>query len=272
MMIKRILLTSALLLIAVLSFSSCGKSGDETGTDSRPSGSSSVVSANDVSGSEQKDEKTGTSAEFSGTAAAVTESRTNTNTATDSKKVFEPSGYTAEEKEKSKTAISSKLKLLSLGNSDSVMCAEIENVSESDIEYCRLKASAGEKEAVFVVSVLPKGESAIVFEESKRAYSSDFLGAVWKTEDEILFEKPLETMSDELEINLGETSLTVKNKTGADIDKTIYICYKTVISGNLSGSVSYRMKLDGIKKGETRELFSNNINKNSRVVYVRYGN
>lgn len=272
MKLKRIFFSAALVFIVLLSFSACDKSGDETSVPSKDSTAFSNESAFD---SDSRTEKSTAFSEesktFSDSGQKETEKGTTFETET-SKSVFEPSSYAVEPGGKAETAIGSKLRLLSFGTSDGVMCAEIQNVSDYDIEYCLLKAVSKSGEAQFVVSVLPKGEKAIVFEKSGKKFSSSFYDAVWSTENEIVFDEPFDVMDDLFEIVCENGVLSIKNKTENDTDKTIYICYKTELFDDvLSGSVSYRMKVGKIKTGETKELFSKNVHKNSKVIYVKFG-
>lgn len=272
---KKFLFFSSLVLSILFLFSACQRSLKTEEKSSSSAAASSSFSKDETSsasarGETEQNEKesekgtVNTEATFEKESASKTEA---TSKITSETKKYEPKS-----EKKSETAVSSRLRLLSLGVCDSVMCAEVENVSGDDIEYCLLKANANGRTAEFVLSVLPKGERAVLFEKNKKKFSKSFLNASWSTEEEILFEEPLEKMEDTFEINCLDGALEIKNKTSADIDKTIYICYKTVLSNGLDGSVSFRMRLGKIKSGETKQLFSENVGKNSRVIYVKYGN
>lgn len=261
-------------LISLLFLSACSKvKTPEAATDSTTSQSvlSSATTGEQQTDSAEKiqkettekpETKDETSAENSGTEKIEDDSVS---------KPFEPTDYKAAKAETANAAIGSKLRLLDLGSSGGVMCAKVKNISDSDIEYCLLKAVSGKKTAEFVLSVLPKGETAVVSEKNEKKYSKAFSNAVWSAENEVLFGEPLSTMEDVFETQCTDGALIIKNITNADIDRVIYVCYKTVISGELSGSVSYRMKLGKISSGETKQLFSKNIGKNSRVMYIEYG-
>lgn len=265
MKIKRLFLISVLILLSVFVLSSCkNKSENEV------SGSISVsesVTKNDFSSGLSTEKKDSTDSADLKESSSHNSNQKGEESA--SSKPFEPSEIQTERK--TETAINSKLRLKSLGKSDGVMCAVVENVSDSDIEYTLLTATAKGENAEFVLSVLPKGESAILFERNKKKYSDAFLNAAWSSENEILFSEPLSVKEETFEIQCTDGALFIKNKSKENVDGTIYICYKSVIDGNLSGSVSFRMKTGNIKSGETKQLFSDNVKKNSKVIYVKYG-
>lgn len=271
MKVKKILFFVALPLCFAIMLSACKKSeGAEMNKVSASSISKASSSAELTSFDSSKSFQNASGA-VSGESKAESTNAAENSTNVDSKTTFESADYKAETDSKARTAINSKLELLSFGSSNGVMCAEIKNVSESDIEYCLLTATAKGKTAEFSVSVLPKGETAIVFEKDEKKFDNAFSNAVWKTENEILFEEPLDIMTGVFEVHCSNGSLEIKNISKEDVDKTIIVCYKTVISERLCGSVSFRMKLDGIKRGETKQLFSDNIGENSRVIYIKYG-
>lgn len=271
MKIKKILPLAAFVLSLLLLFSACQKGEDGKNESTVLKTSSSVSSSkgeDSVSSSGASEKASGFSEAEIGEKTEENSSKTEpATTASPETKKYEPKSG-----EKGETAVSSRLRLLSLGVSGSVMCAEVKNVSNDDIEYCLLKASSNGKTAEFVLSVLPKGETAVVFEKNNKKFSKTFLNASWSAEEELLFEEPLEKMEDTFEINCFDGALEIKNKTASDITETIYICYKTVLSNGLDGSVSFRMRLGGLKSGETKQLFSENVRKNSKVIYVKYGN
>ena len=270
MKIKKLLFYVLPLSLALLIFLSACQNGEEvknTVTSSALSGDSAAFDKSSLT--ETSSALSGSTKSESSTSSAL--SPTSNSDKTSSKKPFEPTEYKAETAKSVKAAISSKLELLSLGSSNGIMCAEIKNVSDTDIEYCRLVAFSKGNTAEFLLSVLPKGETAVVFEKDEKKFDESFFNAAWGAEDEIDFEQPLETMESVFEVNCSDGMLEIKNKTSSDIDKTIIICYKSVISGKLSGSVSFRMKLDKMKSGETKQLFSDNVGENSRVMYIKYG-
>lgn len=267
MKIKRLFLISVLILLSAFVLASCKNKSENEVT-----GSSSVsesVSKNDSFSGSSTEKKDPTDSNDSKESSSQSSNQKGEESA--SSKPFEPSEFQTETEKKTETSISSKLRLKSLGSSDGVMCAVVENISDSDIEYTLLTATAKGENAEFVLSVLPKGESAILFERNKKKYSDVFLNAAWSSENEILFSEPLSVMEETFEIQCTDGALFIKNKSKEDVDETIYICYKSVIDGNLSGSVSFRMKTGNIKSGETKQLFSDNVKKNSKVIYVKYG-
>ncbi len=160
------------------------------------------------------------------------------------------------------------INILSIGNSDGVLSLLVQNISDKDIEYLDITGTVDGYTACFTLSVLPSGEKAYITEKNNMKFSDEWKNAAWSTSEEIYFDNTLDTASDKLEITFGDGVVTVKNISDTDITGTIYICYKHTINDGLDGSVSYRMKLDSVKVGETKELYTDNANVNCTVVYV----
>lgn len=266
MKIKKLMSLTALILSCIFVLSACQNEDKQSESTFAPSGQTTITNAAHEESSSESAKKT-----ENGSESKTTEKEPSTVHSSAPSNSFEPVDYEEKETEPNGAAIGSKLKLVSLGSSNGVMCAEVKNISDFDIEYCVLKASADGKNAEFVLSVLPNGETAIVFEKNKMNYSKSFLNAAWSAQNEVLFSEKLGKMENVFETHCTDGALEIKNISADDVEKTIYICYKSTVSGKLSGSVSYRMKIGAIKKGETKQLFSKNVSQNSRVMYIRYG-
>ncbi|MGN1194474.1 MAG: hypothetical protein ACI4SB_03230, partial [Acutalibacteraceae bacterium] len=169
------------------------------------------------------------------------------------------------------TVVNRCLKIESVGESDGVLCVAVTNVSDSDLEYCVLKCKTGDDEAVFSFSVLPKGESAVAGEQNNLKYEKDMEFSSWSIENSIYYEQGFSLNKDTFDIKCEGDYIEIKNKTQDDIDGKIKICYKNLQNEKLYSNNAYLVSVDGLKKGETKQLFPKYLDsENSRVIYIEY--
>ena len=179
-----------------------------------------------------------------------------------------PENYTELQKDSAIGMAGTDINILSIGNSDGVLSLLVQNISDEDIEYVDITGTVDGYTAYFSLSVLPAGEKAYITEKNNMKYSDEWKNAAWSASDAAYFNEPLDTLNDKLEITFGDGVVTLKNISDTDLTGTIYICYKHTINDALDGSASYRMKLDSVKVGETRELYTDNATPDSKVIYV----
>ena len=179
-----------------------------------------------------------------------------------------PENYTELQKDSAIGMAGTDINILSIGNSDGVLSLLVQNISDEDIEYVDITGTVDGYTAYFSLSVLPSGEKAYITEKNNMKYSDEWKNAAWSASDAAYFKEPLDTLNDKLEITFGDGVVTVKNISDTDLTGIIYICYKHTINDALDGSASYRMKLDSVKVGETKELYTDNATPDSKVIYV----
>ncbi|MGN0443446.1 MAG: hypothetical protein ACI4F5_02385 [Acutalibacteraceae bacterium] len=287
---KSITLVLVLTVFAVLTLSSCDKSknsgafNDNTVSSfssERESENSESNSVNSESNSEENSEiseiseKNSESSEENSTALEkpITSSSTSPQE-TEKTEDDELSDYKSDEKVSVtlKNFVADQcLKIENIGESDGVLCISVKNVSDKDIEYCVLKCKAGNEDASFSFSVLPKNQTAVAVERNKLKFAEDMVLTAWRVEDRVDFENDISLHDDVFEITGEGNSIEIKNISQNDIKGKIKICYKHLQSQELYSSNAFLLSVDGLERGETKQLFPKYFNSdNSKVIYISY--
>lgn len=169
------------------------------------------------------------------------------------------------------TVVDRCLKIESIGESDGVLCVSVQNVSGQDLEYCVLKGKAGEDDLVFAFSVLPAGKSAVANEQNNTKYQSEANLSFLSVENRVNFDCKLSLHEDIFDVRCDGNSIEIRNKTPDDITGNIKICYKNLQDENLFTDKAYLVSADGLKSGETKQLFPKYFDaQSSRVIYIEY--
>lgn len=272
--LKSIILVLVLTVFAVLTFSSCGK-GENNGT-SDDNTVSSFSSEGESENSENNSEEN--NGENYGEDSSASEEIITASPTSPPETEKTPDNELSDYKSDEKVSVTLKnfiidqcLKIESIGESDGVLCIAVKNVSDKDIEYCVLKCKAGDEEASFSFSVLPKNQTAVSVESNKLKFTEDMTLTAWRVEDRVNFENDISLHDDVFEISGEENSIEIKNISQNDIKGKIKICYKHLQSQDIYSGNAFLLNIDGLKSGETKQLFPKYFNSdNSRVIYISY--
>lgn len=151
-----------------------------------------------------------------------------------------------------------------------VLAIRVTNNGEESVQTMDILLSDGETEAEFSLSTLFPGDTVIVLEKNRMAYSDaqEFTDA--ETSFVALFGERPGMYQDQLEIQCLNGAINVTNISGADIEGDILIYYKNYVSGIYYGGITYRIRIQGgLKAGEIRQGTAAHFNPdNSAVVFV----
>ena len=93
----------------------------------------------------------------------------------------------------------------------------------------------------------------------------------WQTKDMIVFENPPVMNNDKLEINVLDGSISVRNISGEDIESDINIYYKDKKDDLVNGSVTYKIRIEGIKADSETFIKAPELNENNcRIIFTDY--
>ncbi len=166
--------------------------------------------------------------------------------------------------------VNSWLKVVSIGERDGSVSVLVRNTSEKDVQYAKLSVVCDGIILYFDISTLTAGSSAILTCEDVK-FNPKGQYHTWKISDEIIFQEPLSLYPDVFEIGGVDGYISVKNISKKDIDGPIYIHYKNVEDGVFTEGTTYRVTIDGLRKGEVRHINSSNYKKDtSLVMFVLY--
>ncbi len=154
-----------------------------------------------------------------------------------------------------------------------VLAIRVTNTGDEYIQTMDITLTAGDTEAVFSLSTLFPGDTVIVLEKNRMAYSTapGFTQAV--AGNVALFQEPPTLCADQLEIQCLNGVINITNISGQDITGDIYVYYKNCINDIYYGGITYRIRIQGgLKAGEIRQGSAAHINPdNSTVVFVTCG-
>ena len=163
------------------------------------------------------------------------------------------------------------LKIISMGEKDGVLSVFVRNTSDEDIEYALLSVMAGDGRAEFPITTLTAGASAILRCKNGYTFKEDAVYYSWKIDNKTVFTQDLTCYPDIFEISGTDGFISIKNISDKDIEGRIYIYYKNVTDGVYDDGVTYRAFVDGLKKGETKQVQTMHYLKDSsRILFVDY--
>lgn len=154
-----------------------------------------------------------------------------------------------------------------------VLGIQVTNYGDKYIQTMDITLTDGETQAQFSLSTLFPGETAVVLEKNRMAYSAapEFQQATTSTV--ALFDAHPGMAEDKLEIQCLNGVINVSNISGEDITGDILIYYKNYVSGMYYGGITYRIRIPGgLKAGEIHQGTAAHFNtSNSKIVFVTCG-
>lgn len=130
-----------------------------------------------------------------------------------------------------------------------VLAIVVRNGSDADVEYAEVHFSTGDgSEAVFHISTLPAGSSAVVLEQNKREYSAEetlaFADKLYAQAEE------MSLMEDDVRVTAEDGALTLENLTDQSLG-TVYVRYKNKLNENYYlGGITYSCKFENVGAGD----------------------
>lgn len=149
-----------------------------------------------------------------------------------------------------------------------ILSIVVTNVSNKDLQYGEIKLKVnGSKTATFKLTNIPAGKSVLALESNSMKYSSSakykYADATYANVDSM----PMN--SSKVKVSTSNSKVTIKNTSGKDLG-TVYVYYKNLDkSGAYLGGITYRVKFDDVKKGDTLSQNTKHFSKaNSKIVMV----
>ena len=151
-----------------------------------------------------------------------------------------------------------------------VLAIQVTNSGEEYIQTMDIILTAGDTQAQFSLSTLFPGETVVVLEKNRMAYSTAPEFEQVQTGNVALFDGHPGMCEDKLEIQCLNGVINVTNISGEDISGDILIYYKNYVGGMYYGGITYRLRIEGgLKAGEIRQGAAAHFDpNNSTVVFV----
>lgn len=147
-----------------------------------------------------------------------------------------------------------------------VLSIVVTNTSGKDLQYGEIKLKAGSKTATFKLTNVPSGKSVLALETSGMKYSS---GTNYTYAEATYAQTNMSMNSSKVSVSTENSKVTIKNISGKDLG-TVYVYYKNLDkSGAYLGGITYRVKFDSVKKGDTLTQSTKHFSKsNSKIIMV----
>ena len=144
---------------------------------------------------------------------------------------------------------------------------------EEYIQTMNITMTAGETEAQFSLSTLFPGETVVVLEQNRMAYSTAPEFEQVQTSSVALFDAHPGMCEDQLELQCLDGILNITNISGQDITEDILVYYKNFVGDMFYGGITYRLRVEGgLKAGEIKQGTAAHFNPdNSTIVFVTCG-
>ena len=154
-----------------------------------------------------------------------------------------------------------------------VLGIRVTNAGEEYIQTMDIALTNGDMTAEFSLSTLFPGQTVVVLEKNRMAYSiaPEFTAA--KTSSVAFFDSDPGMAEDKIQIQCLDGVINISNISGEDITGDILVYYKNYISGIYYGGITYRLRVEGgLKAGEIRQGSAAHFNtSNSTVVFATCG-
>lgn len=155
---------------------------------------------------------------------------------------------------------------------ENVIQLRVENTSEEDIQFLRIRAEQGENTAYFDITTLPAGSAVDVQESSGEEYAGWMEKCTYSIENLAYFREDRSLYPDLFRVTAGDGVISVENHSSQDITNDVYVYFKNMDDDIFAGGITYRVKFSGgIPSGETvQEQSIHYRSDNSRIMYVTY--
>lgn len=154
-----------------------------------------------------------------------------------------------------------------------IMMIQVTNTGDENIEYAEITLGLGEERAHFQLSTLPVGATVILLETNRMPYDATAEITEAVAENVAVFQKELSVCADQIQLQVLEGMVNVKNISGEDIKGDIMIYYKNYTSGIYYGGITYMIRISGgLKANEIRQSVAAHISPStSSVMFVTCG-
>ena len=150
-----------------------------------------------------------------------------------------------------------------------VLMILVTNTSEKDLQYAEISIELGDVDALFTMSNIPSGGSAVVLEKNRMLYDASVDYQMVSSDNVAWFMEPMSLCEDRIQIQSMDGILNIINVSGEDITGDIVIYYKNSSRDMLYGGITYRIRIsDGLKSGEIRQIVAKRFQENASTIMM----
>ena len=154
-----------------------------------------------------------------------------------------------------------------------VLMLVVTNVGDTAIQYAEITLPTEGGDAMFKLSTLPVGESCVLLEQTRMAYSGNEDISKATATNVAIFPEPLSLCEEQLKLQALDGILNVVNISGEDITGDIMVYYKNAAADLYYGGITYRVRLTGgMKQNEIKQLVADHFSdSSSKIMFVTIG-
>ena len=147
----------------------------------------------------------------------------------------------------------------------------VKNTGEKAVQYAEI--TLPDSGAFFTLSTLPAGESVVLLEQTRMAYTGNEDVTQAAASNMAVFSEPLSLCEDKLQLQILDGALNVINISGQDIEGDVVIYYKNAASDLYYGGITYRVRIEGgLKADEVKQIMADHFSASgSKVMFVTVG-
>lgn len=148
-----------------------------------------------------------------------------------------------------------------------ILMIRVTNAGEESLQYAEITLSGAAGEAQFVLSTLMPGETAVVLESGRKAWSANDSYTSAAAENLAWFAETPSCHEDRIQIQTLDGGLNIRNISDEDITGEIVIYFKHYTDGMYYGGITYRGRIEGgLRAGEVKQVMSSNFTAGNTVV------
>ena len=153
-----------------------------------------------------------------------------------------------------------------------MFCITVKNSSDKTLRLAHVKLTVNGEEYLFQLSTLPGGASVRAYEIHQKAAPTDIKSFQSECVFADFFDAEPSIPEGELEISVTHKGIQVKNLTDRDINRDIFLYYKSIQNDTYVGGITYRVKLSGLKAGDEATVYADHATETyTRMMFVEYG-
>lgn len=154
-----------------------------------------------------------------------------------------------------------------------VLMLVVDNHGEKDVQYAEITLPTENGDAKFTLSTLPSGESVVLLEQNRMAFTGKEDTALATSDNVAFFSEPLSLYEEELKLQILDGAINVTNVSGEDIDGDIVIYYKNAAADIYYGGITYRVRIEGgMKADEIKQIMASHFSDSgSKIMFVTVG-
>ena len=153
-----------------------------------------------------------------------------------------------------------------------IAAVKIKNNTADAYELMKIEVrSGGEVYSFFVTALMPE-MTVTVLEKNKKVLSGESSETSFSIIESSRYKAEPSLYQDKFSFEVFDGIMNLKNISGRDFDKDVYVYYKNKDDSGFLGGITYRINFGAIKKGALTQHPSAHLKKDSSaILFITYG-